>query len=274
MGIAEGVKAYLADNMNYSMELDQLSEREDPIQYFLTQSQEGYCMHFASAGVMMLRYLGVPARYVSGYVILQSSFYETQGGYVGVARDRNAHAWVEIFVEGIGWLPVEMTPGYEPSAIRLPTELQKVDIDTTEKPTEEPIETETDTETETDSVTETESQNTSQAPQPSESETEKPSGTDTEGTKQPKPSGNKTKELLIKLWPVLSAVLGVMILIALSYLECRRWIRHYHRVLEHLIEKKQTRQAVRKMHRRIYRYLRLRKGSLRGLRDDALLPLL
>ena len=272
MGIAEGVKKYLANNMDYNLQLDKLSEREDPIWYFLTQSKEGYCMHFASAGTMMLRYLGVPARYVSGYVIHQGAFYKTEAGYVGIARDRNAHAWVEIFVEGIGWLPVEMTPGYESTADRLPTDSQKEDTDQTEELTEEP--TEGPTETETESEHETESQNTSLTPMPSESESEEKSEKDTEGTKPPEQSGNKNKELLAKIWPILSSVLGIGVLIVLIYLGCRRWIRHYHSVLERLVQKKCTRLAVRKMHRRVYRYLRLRKGCLRGLRDNEMEELL
>ena len=78
---------------------------EDFVAHFLTQRQ-GYCMHFASAGVLMLRLLGIPARYVTGY-----SADIPDSGEADVP-DSAAHAWAEIYLEDYGWYPVEVTPGY------------------------------------------------------------------------------------------------------------------------------------------------------------------
>ena len=69
-------------------------------------------MHFASAGALILQSLGVPARYASGYVVEPSAFHKEKKGYQADVPDYNAHAWVEIYLENIGWVPVEMTPGY------------------------------------------------------------------------------------------------------------------------------------------------------------------
>lgn len=89
----------------------------DFAEYFLTTSQRGYCVHYASAGATMLRALGVPARYVEGFVVSRDLLDTTLGTNTfdpGVWVDvpnGNAHAWVEIWEPGAGWLPVEMTPG-------------------------------------------------------------------------------------------------------------------------------------------------------------------
>lgn len=88
----------------------------DFVEHFLTQSKEGYCVHFASAGAAMLRALGVPARYAEGFIIPQAAVqgYLTYGGDTDNWYDvpnANAHAWVEVWEPGVGWLPLEVTPG-------------------------------------------------------------------------------------------------------------------------------------------------------------------
>ncbi len=78
---------------------------EDFVSHFLRQGR-GYCVHFATAGALLLRLQGIPARYVSGYAVSLDS----QGR--GEVLDSDAHAWVEVYIGGCGWYPVEMTPGY------------------------------------------------------------------------------------------------------------------------------------------------------------------
>lgn len=56
---------------------------------------------------------GIPARFVSGYIARPSEFEETEDGmYLAELDDSTAHAWAEVYVEGCGWLPAEMTPAY------------------------------------------------------------------------------------------------------------------------------------------------------------------
>lgn len=107
---AQIVKEYLSQ-MFYSLELDRISDGTDPVEYFLTDSQEGYCVHFASAGVLLLRSLGVPARFASGYVARPNQFRRNpDGSYTASILDSDAHAWAEIYLDNIGWIPIEMTP--------------------------------------------------------------------------------------------------------------------------------------------------------------------
>ena len=76
---AEIVHYYLGQN-SYNLELDAIFDGTDPIEYFLTESHEGYCVHFASAGTLLLRKLGVPARYASGYVVHQYQWERNKDG--------------------------------------------------------------------------------------------------------------------------------------------------------------------------------------------------
>ncbi len=82
------------------------ADKTNFVKYFLTESKRGYCVHFATATVMLLRACGIPARYVTGYA---SSDWEENT--VNVVTDRDAHAWVEYYVEGTGWFVLEPTPG-------------------------------------------------------------------------------------------------------------------------------------------------------------------
>ena len=79
------------------------SQSGDLAIYFLTQSHKGYCIHFASAAAVLYRAAGIPARVAGGYM-----FNVKAGEYVGVYA-RNEHAWVEIYAEGLGWIPIETT---------------------------------------------------------------------------------------------------------------------------------------------------------------------
>lgn len=78
---------------------------DDYAVYLLTEGTEGYCVHFATAAAAMYRALGIPARMVTGVLA------ETVADTPLEVRRLNEHAWVEVYIDGIGWLPVEVTPG-------------------------------------------------------------------------------------------------------------------------------------------------------------------
>jgi protein-glutamine gamma-glutamyltransferase len=73
---------------------------------FVTQTRAGYCQHFAGAMALMLRYLGIPARVAVGF---SSGRYDAKRG-VWTVTDHDAHAWVEAWFRGYGWLPFDPTP--------------------------------------------------------------------------------------------------------------------------------------------------------------------
>jgi transglutaminase-like putative cysteine protease len=78
-----------------------------PLVGFVVQTREGYCQYFAGAMALMLRYVGVPARVAVGF---SSGTYDSRRG-VWTVTDHEAHAWVEAWFRGYGWLPFDPTPG-------------------------------------------------------------------------------------------------------------------------------------------------------------------
>jgi transglutaminase-like putative cysteine protease len=79
---------------------------EAPLVGFVVQTREGYCQYFAGAMALMLRYLGVPARVAVGF---SSGTYDAKSG-VWTVSDHDAHAWVEAWFPGYGWLQFDPTP--------------------------------------------------------------------------------------------------------------------------------------------------------------------
>ena len=98
--VAEFVRGSAAYNIH-----TQPYPSEDYAVYLLTEGTEGYCVHFATAAAAMYRALGIPARLVTGILA------EAVAGTPVEVRRLNEHAWVEVYIDGTGWLPVEVTPG-------------------------------------------------------------------------------------------------------------------------------------------------------------------
>ncbi len=76
-----------------------------PLEVFVKKTKAGYCQHFAGAMALMLRLLGVPARVAVGF----TSGARKDGAWV--VTDHDAHAWVEVWFPGQGWIPFDPTPG-------------------------------------------------------------------------------------------------------------------------------------------------------------------
>lgn len=97
------VEQYLRESYEYSLEVDQPDG--DVAEAFLLEMDEGYCVYFGTTMVQMLRSEDVPARYVTGYTSGEEIDDDTY-----VVRGLDAHAWVEVYFPGHGWVPFEPTP--------------------------------------------------------------------------------------------------------------------------------------------------------------------
>ena len=105
------VQELLWKDTQYSFGLERVPEGEDFAQFFLLDQKKGYCTHYATAGTLLLRMYGIPARYVMGYLVLPSDFKENgDGTYTAAITDERGHAWTEVFQENVGFCPIEMTP--------------------------------------------------------------------------------------------------------------------------------------------------------------------
>ena len=102
---ARAIERYLSGNFRYTLNMPETPAGEDFVDYFLFKQGEGYCTYFATAMAVLCRSLGLPARYVEGFS--PSSERDADGHYI--VRAKNAHAWTEVYFEGVGWLPFEPT---------------------------------------------------------------------------------------------------------------------------------------------------------------------
>ncbi len=129
----EMVKNYISNSKTYSLKTPKMPSGKDFATWFLNESDTGYCVHFATAGTLMLRALGIPARYVTGYY---ATAYANQS--VTVTTD-NAHAWVEYYSDTAGWIPLECTPSsFQPSRYVGSQRASGGSTDTTQPTTVEP----------------------------------------------------------------------------------------------------------------------------------------
>jgi|GEM_PF-2817604 len=127
----EQLQEFFSD-YTYTLNPGSLPENEDFILYFLTKNKHGFCQHFASSAVMLLRSMNIPARYVEGYMfsfsdvssnseILEDidpatmhdgpSFFSDAPVVNVPVTDASGHAWVEIYFPELGWVPFEFTVG-------------------------------------------------------------------------------------------------------------------------------------------------------------------
>jgi transglutaminase-like putative cysteine protease len=104
---AAEIRRYLIGHYSYTLDLTGPTGRHpDPLDYFLFTSHAGHCEYFATAMTVMLRSIDVPARYVTGF--LPGEYNDVGGDYI--IRGSDAHAWVEVFFNGYGWIPFDPTP--------------------------------------------------------------------------------------------------------------------------------------------------------------------
>lgn len=102
------IRKVLRQNTSYTAEFADIPEDTDPIAYFLNISHEGNSALFASAAVQAYRAYGIPARYAEGYLANM----EQAASDELTLTEKDSHAWVEIYMDGIGWMPIDVTPGF------------------------------------------------------------------------------------------------------------------------------------------------------------------
>ena len=107
--------SYLETTCTYSLQVGQFVSK-DPVGEFVFDKRRGYCEYFASAAALLLRMEGVPARYVVGYSVRPDNL---EGGHY-VVREADAHAWVEAWLEGRGWVELDPTPAAQFESMRKP----------------------------------------------------------------------------------------------------------------------------------------------------------
>jgi transglutaminase-like putative cysteine protease len=106
------VNRFLQTAYRYDLTIPPQRRPGDAVDYFLFEERRGYCEQFASAMVVLLRSVGIPARLVTGYL---PGTLDPITGLLEV-RNSDAHAWVEVYFAGVGWVEFEPTPGFPDAA--------------------------------------------------------------------------------------------------------------------------------------------------------------
>ena len=109
------IQNYVRNSAVYDLSTSRMdSQYNDFAQWFLEESETGYCVHFATAATVLLRAAGIPARYVEGYMVTCAAGEET------TVSNRDAHAWAEYFDPDYGiWRVLEATPSVSADADNL-----------------------------------------------------------------------------------------------------------------------------------------------------------
>lgn len=106
--IISKVTKYIRGIARYDLLYDTALDKEENtvISFMSGEYESGVCRHFANSATLLYRTLGIPARYTTGYLST------VKAGVTSAVTAINAHAWVEVYIDGIGWIQVEPTPPY------------------------------------------------------------------------------------------------------------------------------------------------------------------
>lgn len=103
---AKTIRQFVESSAQYDLDAERMPrDRKDLAIWFLREADKGYCVHFATAATVLLRAAGIPARYVEGYLV------QAQADRISLVRESSAHAWTEYYVDGLGWMILDATPG-------------------------------------------------------------------------------------------------------------------------------------------------------------------
>lgn len=127
---AEKICQILAQDKTYDLNATMPDDTSDFAITFLNQQEKGYCVHFATSAAVLLRAMGIPSRYVTGYMVT------LEGPERQAVTGKQSHAWVEYFDSTQGWTQLEPTPETEPGDRPEPTEPQPTETSQPVGPTE------------------------------------------------------------------------------------------------------------------------------------------
>lgn len=119
---ALAIKFWMDKNTTYNLNVPPVDEDADPVASFLFGDRNGYCVHLAHSAVHLFRTLGVPSRVSIGYAV---GARQRGDGSTILIRNGDAHAWPEVYVRGLGWVVLDITP----EKVITPPQEEKVDQD-------------------------------------------------------------------------------------------------------------------------------------------------
>lgn len=207
---AAALCAYLRSAYPYTLAQNVPPAGRDFVSWFLLDERQGYCTSFATAMAVMARMVGLPARYIEGYAAVPDS------DSVARVTQQQAHAWVEIYFSGFGWLPFDPTPGTNDAGGTLPSDDPEGD-----SPTPSPSPTATPTPSPTPAPDASPSPTPSPSPEPDSTPTpepDTPSSTPTPTPTPPPSDDEPPRDPPHRLWPLLLLLLLALLAALRLYL--------------------------------------------------------
>lgn len=119
----QAILQYLHDSGKYKyerMNVPPVEPGRDFVDQFLFEDMRGYCDHFSTSMVVMLRSIGIPARWAKGFAPGKQSGMDASGNYIMEIRNKDTHSWAEVYFPHYGWIPFEPTPTFT-SPVQLKT---------------------------------------------------------------------------------------------------------------------------------------------------------
>lgn len=248
------VQEFMQQFGTYATNLDRLPVGADPVDYFLGTSKKGFCVHYASAATLFLQALGIPARYATGYVAFASDFKKSGTGSEAVVTGERAHAWTEVYLDQIGWIPFEMTRGFDGQ--------------------EQPAHTDASAGSQSSGTQNTE--NTSpQTDRSGQQNVDTPDAAQDEGTQNVQQeqllAERKLFGITLRCWLWIALAAAALLLIAFAVRKLyEKWEQYVEHKVEKMLEECAYTQAVRYINRKMYRIIvRGERMRFRRIRDDA-----
>ncbi len=134
---AQAITRYLRSEITYTTSVPPTPAGRDTLAWFLFDHKAGFCNYYATAEVVMLRSLGIPARLAVGFA---EGIFQPPGWYI--VRENNAHAWPEVYFPGVGWVEFEPTASQpeltRPSGEPTPPPEAASNLPVTPRPNESP----------------------------------------------------------------------------------------------------------------------------------------
>lgn len=119
--VLNDIKNKIASTCSYSLDPGTTPSSKDFVNDFLLERNKGFCTHFATSLVILSRMAGIPARYATGYVVVENDVKagkkNADGSITVNVKDNRSHAWAEVYIDDFGWIPFECTPGYSSTEI-------------------------------------------------------------------------------------------------------------------------------------------------------------
>ena len=130
------IESFFQTGFAYSLVVPDVPSDTDFVAWFL-ESRVGYCTYYATATAVLARAVGIPARYVEGFAMPAGGQPQEDGTFEYLVTGRQAHAWCEIYLNGVGWVAVDATPGYD-YALPTPTPTPTATVTPRPRPTTQP----------------------------------------------------------------------------------------------------------------------------------------